>query len=174
MSHVKGHMPLESGLTLIEILISVGIMAGVMAAAFFLSVKYYYSYAATNERSALVSVLLKARSEAINNVCFGDDCTGGRPHGVKIVYDAGTREIEKYVIFQGESYDEEDPLNEEISPGYHLFFSDEEPDIISEISFEQLSGRVDTNGGGEDMITLTDNNDHSFSIAINTEGRINW
>ncbi len=165
--------PRSRGMTLIEIVVATGIMAVVVSSVYFLSIQYYFSYATQSERNVLISVLLKARNEAINNVCYGVSCTGGRSHGVKIVYDPVTREIQKYVIFQGPTYVSTDPLNEEVNANYHLFFSDT-GSIVSLLSFEQLSGRVSISGGGPDIIALTDNHNHSFNLTINTEGRIDW
>lgn len=143
------------------------------AVGFFLSIQNYFSYATQNERSIIVSILLKARSEAVDNVCFGPSCTNGMPHGVKIVYDAGTLEVQKYVLFQGASYVANDPLNQTIDANYPVYFSSAQ-NLYSEFSFSQLSGNVSMGNNTERIMSFEDKNGHSFTISINKEGRVSW
>ncbi len=151
-----------------------GIMLAILSFGFFIFLQNYFSYETISERNLLITVLLKARNQSVNNVCLGDNCTGGMPHGVKIVVDPTTNKVDKYVIFQGNTYDPNSPLNQEISSNYELFYTGNQSNSISEISFDQLSGRVNLNGNQEGLIELADKNNHTYTISINTEGRINW
>ncbi|OGG91506.1 hypothetical protein A3H16_03425 [Candidatus Kaiserbacteria bacterium RIFCSPLOWO2_12_FULL_53_8] len=59
----------------------------------------YRGYSFHSDHDILVAALQHARSQAIGNVCLGEGCTHGMPHGVFI--DAAHN---RYVIFQGTNY----------------------------------------------------------------------
>src|ERR1043166_3537154 len=96
------------GFTLIELIITIGLISIIATFGLFLSWDYYRGTAFLSEQKIVVSILQKARNQSMSNVCLGT-CTDGKAHGVKFLAD-------KYVIFQGNSYlsrdtSVDDPIN---------------------------------------------------------------
>ena len=153
---------LDKGLTLIEILIMIGIISIVSLSILWIGPDSYRSYLFRNERDTIVSILQKARSQAISNICKGSGCTNGKPHGVHF-------ENNKYIIFQGSDYATRDlDQDEEIDSNYHLDFSGS---TITDVVFAELSGDVLVAGD----IKLSDSaSGRTSDININNEGRIAW
>lgn len=162
------------GFTLLEIAIVIAIISVLAAVGLIFGLQNYLSYATKNERDVLVSVLIKARSQAINNVCIGSSCSNGVSHGVKLTYNPTTYALEKYTIFQGTTYNANDPLNEDITPSHQLFFSTTPANTVSQVVFQQLSGTVSLGGSGVGVMTLSDTTGRSFTISLTSEGRIAW
>lgn len=158
------------GFTLLEILIVVAIIGTIAGFSFIYGIQNYFSYATDNERNTIVALILKARSEAVNNICLGASCSGGLPHGFKIVYDPQTGEVSKYSLFQGSTYSASDELNQDISPSYELYLAPSQSNPLKEFSFQQLSGSVASGGS----VVLQDESGHSFTISVNSEGRVAW
>lgn len=151
----------RAGFTLIEILIVLGILAILSGFGLVASLDAYRGYSFRNERNTMVSVLQKARSQAISNICLGSGCTDGKPHGV--AFQAG-----QYIIFQGSGYAARDQAVDQIvAVNYALTFA---PGSLPEVVFSQLSGDAAPAG----TITLTDEAGHSSVISINSEGQISW
>lgn len=140
-----------SGFTLIEIIIVLGILAGLGSMGLFISMDFYKSYVFYSEQSIVVSIIQKARNHSMVNV---NEAT----HGVK--FESG-----QYTIFQGENYASRDVAYDEIIPV--------NPTItrtgIEEVVFSQLSGDSSISGN----ITMSDGLRSSI-ISIENEGRINW
>lgn len=154
MSHQSNS---QSGFTIIEILVVLTIFIFIAGFALFVSMDSYRGFAFRSERDTIISVLQKARSQAISNICLGSGCSDGKPHGVRFT---GSQ----YIIFQGPSYASRDPsVDQIIAANSTLTFSPTPPiDII----FNQLDA---TGAGG----TFTINGSgHSSQISVNTEGRI--
>ncbi len=149
-------------------------MLVILGGGFFISIQSYFSYGTASQRNLLTSILLKARNEAVNNVCFGGTCTTGVPHGVKIIYDSATHEIQKYVLFQGAQYNPTDPFNQDIGVNYQLFYLTTNSNPVSEIAFDQLTGKVNLGGNSTGSIEISDNAKHLYTITINSEGGISW
>lgn len=128
----------------------------------FVSLDDYRAFHFRNERDVVVSVLQKARSESMANVCFGTNCTGGRTHGVYLG-SPGT-----YVLFQGASYASRDAsLDETISArdaAAHLSGA-------AEIVFAPGSGAGPV---ARATLTVTDANGKKSDITIEPSGRIWW
>ena len=139
----------NNGFTLIEMTISVGILIVIMGLGLFLSMDFYRSYAFLTERNMVISILQKARSNAMANI-------NEKPHGVYF-------EPNNYVLFEGENY---------AASANKIFFESSSAishSGISEVVFEQLSGKANVSGG--DLI-LKDNIRSDIIISINYEGRI--
>ena len=147
----------QCGFTFIELLTVLGIVAITCGFALFVSIDTFHGTNFRSDRSVLAAILQRARAQAMNNICVGI-CTDGKPHGVHI-------DSRHYVLFQGDTYDYNDPQNAvfEASPGTsHAGMSD--------IVFSQLSATTSTVGN----ITLTDQEGHSSTITIGSEGQIAW
>lgn len=161
----------QSGFTLIEILIVIGIIAVVAGAGVFIDFDSFRGYSFHSDRDILISALQHARAEAVSNICRGGDCeNGGKKHGVKILTD-------KYVIFQGNDYNSRDV-------DYDAFL-DASPATgrsgITEVVFAQLSGNASSISSSGDCATLPEplciilqGGTRSSVITINSEGQILW
>lgn len=141
----------DAGFTLIEILITVGILTILSGVGLFLSMDFYRGYSFNYERNLLVSILQKARSESMANI-------NQSAHG--FYYDGSN-----YIIFEGNSYSAGNPKNK-------IFPSAKSVSVICspscEIVFQQLSGDATAAD-----ITISGNSKTTI-ISLNEEGRINW
>lgn len=148
---------LDSGMTLIEILVVLGLVAIVGGFSVTMSVDSFRKQIFRSDRDLLVSALHRARALAISNTCFGATCRTGAPHGVRI-------EQGRLVIFQGDSFDPSDEYNEviEMTGGALVTGS---PEIV----FQPLSGLVTAPG----EIVITDTGIVS-TTTVGSEGQIFW
>ena len=142
----------SSGFTLVEILITVGLVLFVFAIASVVDVNYYSRELSATEVSVLVSTLQKARSRAMNNV-------GATKHGVYLTED------DSFVIFRGDFFDPDDDANEYIPRNPNISVEADS----DEVYFEQLSGNPSETGD----ITLTDGT-RTKTINLNRLGLISW
>lgn len=155
---------LEDGLTLIEILVVLGILAVIGSFSVIMGIDGYRRQIFRSDRDVLITALQHARSKAISNICLGSGCSNGKSHGVYI----GTN---TYVMFQGLCYASpcvRDPNDVSVDTVIEA-----DPNVersgISEIVFEQLSGDASTVGN----IILTEDG-HTSTITIGSEGQIIW
>lgn len=155
---------LQAGFTLIETLITVALTLVIAGMGLAASVDGYRDYAFSNERDLVVNALQKARAQAINNVCRGDGCTDGKPHGVRV-------ENGRYVIFQGSAYEDRDSLYDEVVLANYqdLQLAASSVDVV----FSQLSGNVNL-AFPEIRIALYDDSGNTSIIKVSAEGRISW
>src|ERR1044072_4262622 len=56
------------GFTLIEILITIGLIGLIAALGLFISLNFYKNYSFRSERNVIVSILQKARSQSMDNI----------------------------------------------------------------------------------------------------------
>ncbi len=141
----------EKGITLVEILIAMGILALILSLGYFVGFDFYKNYALHSEKDMLMSVLRKARSQALNNV-------NSTSHGVYVKDDF-------YTIFYGSSYASRDSQYDENirkSPGIAL-------SGLNEVVFAPLTATSTASS-----TIIINNGRKSFFIDINYEGRINW
>ncbi|PJC65463.1 MAG: hypothetical protein CO020_00525 [Candidatus Colwellbacteria bacterium CG_4_9_14_0_2_um_filter_50_12] len=141
----------QKGFTLLEIIIVVALFAILAALGLFIGLDLYRGYALASERSTVVNILEKARSQSVNNI-------NQTPHGVHFTGSA-------YVIFQGASYASRDQSYDEVitsAPGVTA-------GGVTETVFTQLEGSANPTG----EVTVS-NGLKSMTISINNEGRINW
>ena len=139
------------GFSLIEIVVVMGILAILGSLGLFVAIDQYRSYALSAETSTIVSLLQKARNQAINNL-------GQSRHGVFL-------DNTNYTLFEGtdyasrvQGYDEIIPKSPAVTMGG-----------LQEIIFKQLNGESSTIGN----ITIS-NPQKTSVISINSEGRIDW
>jgi len=146
---------LTGGFSLIEILIVMALVGLVGGFALFVSMETFRGSSFHADRDLLIAALQRARAESMNNTCLGS-CSDGLAHGVHIQSD-------KYVVFQGNTYNAADPLNQsyESSPATTKTGA-------TDILFAQLSG---ASAGG--TITLTGSSRTSV-VTVGTEGQISW
>ncbi len=159
MASPKIFIQTNTGFTLIEIITVMGIFALVMAGlSAVTSMDTFRGYDWHGNRNLIISTLQKARSQAVNNMCFGAGCTDGLPHGVHL-------ESGKAIVFQGNSYIAGNSINEIIPISTNIILAG-----LSDVVFKELTGNVTTVG----TINLSDSTLHSSVVDINSEGRISW
>jgi len=158
----------QAGFTMIEVVIVMGMLVIIGSLGMFMSMENLRSGAFRNDRNAAISALQRARSLAVNNMCFdggGVVCTDGKPHGVR--FDPATRGITIFQISPGETnFDNRD----EVADEFIAFDSRTTAiDAAKTIIFERLSGK-----SADISVILNDGAAHNSEININSEGRIDW
>lgn len=162
-SHSSSH--LTKGFTLIEVMIVIAFVAIAGAGAVFFGADTYRAYLFHSDRDLLVVALQHTRAQAIGNICLGNGCSDGKPHGVAILPD-------RFVMFQGSCYASpcvRDPDDVAVDADIEA-----NPNLIHtgtmEIVFTQLSAT--TTGG---TVTLKDStNGRKTVITVLPEGQITW
>ena len=153
----------QGGFTLIEMIIVLALITIVGGLGLYFGLDNLKGYSFHSDRDVLVSLLQHARSEAISNICRGEDCTDGKHHGVFV---RPPEHPDSYVVFQGENYinrDQDYDITIDVSNSTYV-------SGMTEIIFERLSGNATTIGD----INLTDDRNHTSTISINSEGQILW
>jgi prepilin-type N-terminal cleavage/methylation domain-containing protein len=89
------------GFTLIEVVVVMALLGVIVMTGLLVDMQAYRSSGFRSDRELLVTLLARARSQAINNICTASDCTDGVPHGVHI-------EPGRFVLFEGATYDADD------------------------------------------------------------------
>lgn len=147
------------GFTLVEILVVIGLLVIVGGLSLITSMEDYRGYGFRGERDTLITLLHKARSQAINNICIGA-CSNGKPHGVHL-------EPGRYIIFQGSGYAaaDHDAAVDETTPARNLTISVTGPDVV----FSALAAT-----STPATLTISDGSGHTSIITIGSEGQILW
>jgi prepilin-type N-terminal cleavage/methylation domain-containing protein len=151
-----------SGFTLTEVIITLAIFGALGSLSVIVGFSSYRGFIFREERDTLVMALEMARSQAVNNVCLGSGCSGGKPHGVEIF--SG-----QYLVFQGNSYAARDSAYDQSLPASSLVSHSG----ATEVDFAQVGGQAQTLPPSTPSVILSDAN-HSAAISINSEGRIDW
>ena len=152
----------QTGFTLLEVLVVMGIMTMLGGFALIVSMDVYRSFSFRTERDMLISVLQKARSQSMSNMCLGPGCTDGRPHGVHV-------STGQYVVFQGATYATRDVSVDEVIAAENGA-ARIAPSSLTDVVFTQLSGAAAPVG----TIGLLDDAGHISTTTINSEGQITW
>jgi prepilin-type N-terminal cleavage/methylation domain-containing protein len=148
----------ESGFTLMEMLIVIGLVAVVASMSLFIDINSYRGDAFRSEVNNLGIALQTARADVLNNI-------DQEKHGVAI-NPAG---YDGYVVFEGDTYTTRDiTKDEETKASYDVTFGSMSP---TEIVFEQLSGNANYDG---DITIVDPNRNMTALISINHEGKISW
>ena len=147
----------QSGFTLIEVIIVLGLIGVIAAFGVAMSYSSLSSTSVTQERDLFVTLLLRGtRAAAIANL-------EETAHGVQI-----DNTNHRYILFDGTSYDEDATSNRSVP------YTSEAIAITNTggdtIVFKQLSGDVITGGG---VITIT-NGSATQEITIRNSGQIDW
>jgi prepilin-type N-terminal cleavage/methylation domain-containing protein len=153
------HSDTSRGFTLIEVLTVMTMLTLIAGLALVMNFDDYRSFLFRDERNLLVTVLQKARSQALSNVCLGTSCTDGQMHGVHIA--SG-----RYTIFQGATYNPADATNQVITGNAAMTITPTTQDVV----FAQLSGRVVSDWS----VSIQDPSGHTAIIGVNKEGRIDY
>jgi Tfp pilus assembly protein FimT len=143
------------GFTLIEITVVLALAILVFGFSAALGFDAFDRNYLKTERTSLLSVLQKARSQAMNNI-------SGKKHGF---YFDGTN----YVIFEGDSYALRDSSKDfviEKNKGVNLTG-------LTEVVFDRLTGNVPSCDASPCDIFLTEGS-NSVTISINGQGKIEW
>lgn len=148
----------QSGFTLIEILVVMGILSIILSYSLIVSFDAYRGYTIRSERGIIVSILSRARSRAVTNYFQS-------MHGV--CYDGLAK---NYILFQGQSYalatiketTGANPVTAFTSSPSAFFCSN------GGVVFTQLSGT------STPVNIVLSGNGQSFPITINYEGTIIW
>jgi len=141
----------KKGFTLIEIILVMTLLVMVLGFGLITGFDSYRRDALRAERNTVISVLQKARSQAINNV-------NNSKHGF---YFDGTN----YIVFEGTSSDSRISEKDLLIPKNSVITATGSVEIV----FDQLMGNTVQTG---DFILSDDTS--STTISINQEGRINW
>lgn len=154
--------PRNKGFTLVEILVALALLVIIFSFGLFISFDFYKSYAFGAEKSIIVSVLQKARSQSLNNI-------NQAKHGVRFEKSPGL----KYIIFEGSSYDPNNSNNITIGSSFGISITN--PVLSFEVVFDQLSGNCITSNCSTSLLIITvSDGTKSYDITLNSEGRINW
>ena len=147
------------GFTLMEMLIVMGIVLVIASAPLFIDLTNFRMDAFRAERSAIVSILQKARADALNNI-------NQEPHGVAFF---PADHPQSYVVFEGASYAASDPAKREVTNmNYPITFGATSP---TEIVFSQLDAATGFTG---DIVLNDPQRGASVAITVNREGAISW
>lgn len=153
---------INRGISLIEVIVAIGLIGLIGSVIGNTHMNEYFQYSFKDEHMTLVSSLQKARSQSMHNICLGNACSEGLPHGIHF-------KEKYYVIFQGESYDPNDPQNEKI-----LFEKQTRVMGPSDIVFAQGSGNTSTSPFFTWDIVLDRGNGYRATTTVNEEGLISW
>lgn len=150
----------NSGFTLIEILVSIAILAIILTLGLFVSLDFYKSYAFHSEKNTIVSILQKARGQSLNNI----DQTR---HGVHFEPDVSNpQRVASYTIFEGSNYVQNDQNNIIVAASYGVLITS--PALPFDVIFDQLSG------SSSDKTIIVSNGVNPYNITVNSEGQIDW
>ncbi len=155
----------SAGITLIEIVVVIGLLAIIASLGVIVSMDFYRGYAFASERNIMVSVIEKARNQSLSNI-------NGNEHGVR--FDGND-----YILFEGPgpglTYASRQPgLDQVISPQYNVKICITPPpsDTPIDIIFTQLNG----DAAPAVSLPITDRECPTprATISVNSEGRIDW
>lgn len=153
-----------------EVVLVIGLLGMIFGLTAFMSVSSYQGTSFRNERDALIGVLQRARSQAVNNICLSPAgaCTDSLPHAVHVTET-------NYTIFQGnKTYS--DPTRDTSTDEIIEVSAPINP-VSFDVIFTQLSGDATTipaGTGGFSTFTIADNTGHDSAITISSFGQISW
>lgn len=147
------------GFSLIELIITISIIS-IIAGICILSINSYNQKHQTSTTEKIIAVLMRARSQSLNNMCYGQACLKGKPHGVHF-------ENNKFTLFQGSDWyvDHDQDLD--------LIYTTQNESIISNhenIIFSELTGETNQSNTAIQIISETGK---ISRITLNKAGRIN-
>lgn len=141
----------RTGLTLIELLVALSLLALIFGWGLLSSIGFYRRVTLQGERDNILSLLRRARAKAVDNIAESH-------HGLSV----GSA---TYTLFRGDSYAARAASYDENFPRSGAVALSG----LSEVVFQALSGDSTVSG----TITISDGITN-FTITLNSEGRINW
>ena len=159
----------KQGMTLVEIIIAISILALVASLGLFLNLDFAKSYNFRSEKNTIVSLLQRARGESLNNI-------NQSRHGVHF-QDSPM----KYIIFECPPTPPASPCTSYVSSSNDLIISSSynisimsppSPSLPFDIVFEQLNGNC-VNCSSPITIQVNDAS-KSYNISVISEGIIDW
>jgi prepilin-type N-terminal cleavage/methylation domain-containing protein len=160
-SHKNLH---RKGFTLVEILITIGLLVMIASLGLFISFDFYKGYSFRSERSTIVSVLQKARSQSMDNI-------NEKRHGVHFQGNPL-----KYVIFECEgctSYSGSNSMDNPVDAAYSISVTN--PSLPFDVVFDQLTGDcVSSNCSTNPLSINISDSGKQYTISVNNQGRIDW
>ena len=151
---------LVRGFTLIEIIISIGILALIASLGLFISMDFFRNSSSRSENNIIVSLLEKARGQSLNNI---DQIR----HGVHfqtsplkyILFECpgGTPQCTSYTPSSGDLI---------IDSSYKVSITS--PSLPLDVIFNQLDGSSSA------VSIVVSDGIKTYTISINSEGRIDW
>jgi len=141
----------QSGFSLIEIMVGMGILVFLMGFGLIMSMDFYRTYAFHSDEQIVVSILQMARTRALSNI-------NQSSHGVH--FDSAGHEL---VIFEGSTYDASNPTNENIPLSERLGVT-----WPSDVVFAQNSGNTTAQ-----TVSIVDG-PKTLTITVNEHGSINY
>ncbi len=170
LNNMKAHIKnTERGFTLIEIMVSIGILITIMSLGLFISMDFAKSYNVRAENNNMVSILQKARGASLNNI-------NQTRSGVHFTVSPLT-----YTLFECPTTNPQcitytpSASDVVISTSYGIRI--QSPSSPFDIVFDQLTGCLGTilSDCSATPVTITvDDGVKSYTISINNEGRIDW
>ena len=147
----------KTGFTLIETVIALGILAFLASLTLSVGLDTYRGDAFRHEEALIVTLLYKARADALSN-------TGEASHGVAL---HPTDYPRGYVVFEGATYEDRIRARDTIvDEGFSMSMGASSYEVV----FAPLSGATHPR-----ELTLIDAaRNHTAVIAINHEGGIDW
>ena len=145
----KTNSPKGVGFTLVEMVISLAILTLIVGMGVPTTIGFFQRQSVTAERDTLVSLLRRARTEAMTN-------RSESAHGLFI-------DTSSYIIYQGNAYDARVAMYDEVFPrGGGITVA-----TTTDINFSALSGDASSS------VTLAvSQSTKTVTITINTEGSI--
>jgi prepilin-type N-terminal cleavage/methylation domain-containing protein len=154
----KNSVKNNKGFTLIEVLITLGLIAIVAVVVSVVDINNFRGDSFRSEVSSIGTALQTARANSFNNI-------NQKKHGVAF----NPPGVTGYVIFEGDNYTNRDTTKDVVlSPSYVVNFSVTSP---TEVVFSQLSGDANYNG---DITLIDPQRGLDAVININNEGKIEW
>ena len=157
------------GMTLVEIIVAISILAIVASLGLFVSIDFAKSYNFRSEKNTIVSLLQRARGESINNI-------NQSRHGVHLEGDPL-----KYTIFECPPSPPALPCTSYVSNYNDLMISSSykisvitppSPSLPFDVIFDQLNGNC-VSCSSPITIQVKDAS-KTYDISVNNEGRIDW
>lgn len=145
--------------TLIEVMIVLSVLALTLSLSFGIHTLTLEHYSFYEERSKIILLLYRARSDAMNGICYGTTCGGAESHGV---YLTGNQAI----LFQGEQYKMSSVTQDTIDLSPYMLLA-----TSTEIRFQANSGNASSSSF---QIYSVSGDALTSSIEVNSEGRIYW
>ena len=141
---------MKRGFTLMEVLISMGILVILLGVSTPFVLHFYRRYILDSERGALLTLMRRARTMSMAG-------TGSSDHGVHIASD-------QFTLFEGSSYAMRNQSKDQTFSYNDIVVITGQSDIL----FKYLSGESSSTS------FRLDNGNKQSSIYVNTEGRIDW